>query len=118
MPYLLNTEISEKKPINVALSRIFGVGKNKIGLVCSYLGISKKTRMNSLNTEITNKIVNFVEKNIKINEELTTLINQSKEKEIKIKSYTGQRIKLKLPLRGQRTHTNAKTSKKKFIKTR
>jgi small subunit ribosomal protein S13 len=112
MPYLLNTEIPEKKQINVALSRIFGVGKKKSESICAFFGVSKKARMSMLNTEITNKIVNYIEKNMKINEELITLLNQSKEKEIKIRSYAGQRIKLKLPLRGQRTHTNAKTSKK------
>jgi small subunit ribosomal protein S13 len=112
MPYLLNTEINEKKRINVGLSRIFGVGLKKTEFVCSFLGISKKTRIKSLNTEITNKIVTYIEKNIKINQELTAFLNQSTEKKIKMKSYKGQRIKLKLPVRGQRTHTNAKTSKK------
>jgi small subunit ribosomal protein S13 len=112
MPYFLNTEIPEKKTIRVALSRIYGVGEKKTENVCFALGISKKARINCLNSNIRNKIINFVEKNIKINDELSRLLTQSKEKEIKIKSYKGQRVKLKLPRRGQRTHTNAKTVKK------
>jgi small subunit ribosomal protein S13 len=112
MAYILSTEISEKKSIKVALSRIFGIGQKKNEKICSYIGISKKTKMRFLNSDVKNRIINYIEKNIKINEELATLISQSKEKEIKIKSYKGQRAKLKLPRRGQRTHTNAKTSQK------
>jgi len=112
MPYILSTEIPEKKPIKNALSSVFGIGKKNSQEICFFFGVSNKTRMNRISIDVQNKISNYVEKNIRINEDLIRLLNQSKEKNIKMKSYKGQRAKLKLPRRGQRTHTNAKTVKK------
>jgi small subunit ribosomal protein S13 len=114
MSYILSTEIPERKSIKVALSRIFGIGRRENQKICLFVGVSKKTKIGFLNFEIKNRILNYVEKNLKINEELATLKSQSKEKEIQMKSYKGQRAKLKLPRRGQRTHTNAQTCKKVF----
>jgi small subunit ribosomal protein S13 len=112
MQYFLNKEIPEKKSVINGLTHVFGFGKTKSLNICEIFGLSKKTKIEHLNQNFRTKIIKYVTKNIKINDELIQSINQATEKEIKIKSYKGQRIKLKLPRRGQRTKTNAKTIKK------
>jgi len=112
MIYILNTEISNKKTTPIALQNIFGLGKKKCAYICYKLGISTKTPIKSLTPEIRNKIVSFVEKNIIIGDDLKQNLFQLKEEQIRLKCYKGQRAKFKLPRRGQRTKTNAKTVKR------
>jgi ribosomal protein S13 len=59
-----------------------------------------------------NKIVLYIENNIIIGDDLKQGLIQTKENQIRIKSYKGIRTKFRLPRRGQRTHTNAKTVKR------
>ena len=67
MVYILNTEISDKKKVNVALQKIFGIGKQKAIEICLFLGISEKTQIRELSTEIKNKIIIYIEDKIIIN---------------------------------------------------
>jgi len=112
MVYILNTEISEKKIVKIALENIFGIGRQKAIQICLFIGISKKTKIKELSAEIKNKIILYIENNIKIGDDLRQILTQIKENQIKIKCYRGQRAKHKLPRRGQRTHTNSQTVKK------
>jgi|SouAtlMetagenome_1021521.scaffolds.fasta_scaffold03025_7 small subunit ribosomal protein S13 len=111
MIYILNTEISDKKPIKIALQNIFGVGKAKSIQICTHLGISEKTSIKFLTSEMKNKIVLYIENEIEIGDDLRKTLTQLKENQVRLKCYKGQRAKFKLPRRGQRTHTNAKTTK-------
>jgi small subunit ribosomal protein S13 len=112
MVYILNTEISDKKKVYIALQSIFGLGLITSLNVCLFFGISKKATIKNLNTTLKNKIIVYVDKNIKINEDLKQFLVQNKEQQYRLKTYRGQRARFKLPRRGQRTHTNAKTAKK------
>ena len=112
MIYILNTEISEKKFFYIALSSIFGLGFKTTLKICSFFGISKKAKINNLNPILKNKIIIYIEKNIKITDDLKQFLVQIKEQQFRLKTYKSQRTRFKLPSRGQRTHTNAKTSKK------
>jgi small subunit ribosomal protein S13 len=112
MVYLLNTELSDKKKVVIALQNIFGIGKKKSTEICISLGISDSTKVKELSIEIRNKIVNYIENNIKIGDDLRQKLTQIRDNQIKIKCYKGQRAKYKLPRRGQRTHTNSRTVKR------
>ena len=112
MVYLLNTELPDKKGIIIALQNIFGIGKAQSIKICKFLGLCHKTKTHELSTEFRNKIVLFIEKNIIIHQDLKQMLLQTKENQIRIKCYKGQRAKYQLPRRGQRTHTNAQTVKK------
>lgn len=68
--------------------------------------------MNNLSVILRNQILVHIEKNIKINEDLKQTLAQLKEQQQRLKTYKGLRSQFKLPRRGQRTHTNAKTAKK------
>jgi len=112
MIYILDTEISNKKAIPLALQNIFGLGEKKSTHVCYKLGISTKTPIRFLTSEMKNKIIFFIEKNMVIGDDLKQTLFQLKEEQIRLRCYKGQRAKFKLPRRGQRTRTNAKTVKK------
>jgi small subunit ribosomal protein S13 len=112
MIYILNTEISNKKATSIALQNIFGLGKNKCAQICLKLGISKNTPIKLLTTEMKNKIIIYIENNLIIGDDLKQSLIQLKEEQIRLKCYKGQRARYKLPRRGQRTRTNAKTAKK------
>ena len=112
MVYLLQTEIIEKKSIVIGLQNIFGIGKKKALKVCLFLGLTRRTSLKQLTQDLKHKIVAFVEKNYKINDELKQVLVLIKEQQKRIKCYKGQRARFLLPCRGQRTHTNAKTVKK------
>jgi small subunit ribosomal protein S13 len=113
MIYLLNTELKNKKIVSIGLEAIFGVGKKKANEICNYAGISKDARVGDLPNVKKNLIINYIEREMEINEDLRQTLKLSNEKQKRIKSYRGQRAKYKLPRRGQRTHTNARTAKKK-----
>jgi len=112
MAYLLQTEILEKKSIAIGLQKIFGIGKKKAMKACLFLGLTNRTSLKQLTQDLKYKIVAFVEKNYKVNEELKQVLVLIKEQQKRIKCYKGQRARFSLPCRGQRTHTNAKTVKK------
>jgi small subunit ribosomal protein S13 len=94
------------------LRKIFGIGTKKSTKICLTLGISKKTPVKFLTTELRNRIILYIENNEVIGDDLKQNLNQIKEKQIRLRTYKGQRAKFKLPRRGQRTRTNAKTAKK------
>lgn len=112
MVYILNTEIQDKKVTKIALQNIFGIGKINSIKICISLGISEKTPIKFLTSEMKNKIIIYIENNLKIGDELKQKLTRIRENQIRLKCYKGQRAKFNLPRRGQRTHTNAKTSKK------
>jgi small subunit ribosomal protein S13 len=113
MVYLLNTEINDRKSIKIGLGSIFGVGEHRALKVCRSIGISGQTSMKSLSIELKNKIILYIENHFKIGDELRQRLSKIKEAQIRLKCYKGQRARHNLPRRGQRTHTNAKTVKKK-----
>lgn len=112
MVYILNTEIPNKKSIYIALQFIFGIGKKKSINICDYFGISKKINITTLTLKKKDQVILFIENSLRINEDLKQNLTQIKEQSQRLKTYKGVRSRLKLPRRGQRTHTNSKTVKK------
>jgi small subunit ribosomal protein S13 len=114
MIYILNTNLPNKKNIFTGLQYIFGIGENKSLKICKYVGISKNTPIKMLTLPIKTQIVFYIEKYIKVNENLKQFLSKIKEQQRRLKSYKGLRLDFKLPRRGQRTRTNAKTAKKSY----
>lgn len=114
MVYFLTTEIPSKKPVFIALQHVFGLGKKKTLGLLSLFGISKTAKIKTLSSVLKNKIIIYIEKNININDDLKQKLTQLKEQQQRLKTYKGQRSRFRLPRRGQRTHTNAKTAKKSY----
>lgn len=112
MVYILNTEISTTKPAFIALQKIFGLGQTTVLKIFNLFGISKRATIKRLTIPLKNKLIIYIEKNIIINEDLKQKLVSLKDQQQRLKTYKGLRSRFKLPRRGQRTHTNAKTVKK------
>lgn len=111
MIYILETELPENKSIYFSLTKIFGIGKFQSDLICKKIGLSHNSKLSELTSNQIIKLIKLIENSsLLINSNLRkykiTLIN----KLIQIKTYKGIRRLRGLPVRGQRTHTNAKTA--------
>ena len=113
MIYILESKLPENKPVYFALRYVYGIGKSKSLLICKKLGFSPNLKVNNLSNYKANQILKLTETlNFVLANNLKKYELLNKQHLISIKSYRGLRRKKGLPVRGQRTHTNAKTSKK------
>ena len=114
MIYLFESELSENKSIFFVLSYIYGIGKFNSSLICKKLGFAKNIKIENLSREQLNKLIHIIESlNIELGSDLKKLNLIKLKRLISIKSYKGLRRNQGLPVRGQRTHTNAKTARKR-----
>ena len=115
MVYLFESELPENKLVFLSLMHVYGLGKSISLLICKRLGFSKNLKVKHLSKEQINKLVKTIEN---LDKELASDLKKLKilatKKLVNIKSYKGLRKIKGLPIRGQRTHTNAKTSRKRF----
>lgn len=114
MIYIFESKLSENKSVFLTLKYIYGINKTNSFLICKKLGFSKNLKIKNLTKEQLNYLIKVLENlEIKIGSDLKKLKILKTKTLISIKSYRGLRIIKGLPVRGQRTHTNAKTSRKK-----
>ena len=113
MVYFLETEISNNQNSRKSLKSVFGIGQKKTNLICKKIGIAKNSKISDLSNSQLNNISQYV-----LNSEILITNNLKKEKIlslqrlVNIKSVRGLRKIKGLPVRGQRTHTNARTASK------
>ena len=113
MVYILETELLEKKSVYFSLTKVFGIGQFQSFLVCKKLGLSCNYKLSKLTPDQIVKLIKFIEKsNLLINSNLKKSKIMVAKKLVQIKAYKGIRKLRGLPVRGQRTHTNAKTASK------
>jgi small subunit ribosomal protein S13 len=113
MVYLFETKVPDNKSVFFALTYVYGIGKSNSLFICKKLGFSINFKVKDLSKEQINLLLNTIESlNIELGGDLKKLKLLNKKKLINIKSYRGLRRTQGLPVRGQRTHTNAQTSRK------
>lgn len=116
MVYLFETEISNSKKVKTSLKDVYGLGDTTTNKICSKLGISKNSRICDLPDFKIKQIVNFLDfSQLFISSNLKKKKIKVSKNLVSIKSVRGIRKLKGLPVRGQRTHTNAKTSRKRQI---
>ena len=114
MLYIFESDLPKNKSILFAIMYIFGIGKFHALLFCKKLGFSKNLKVKNLSKEQINKLIKFVElSDLVVVSDLKKLKLLKTKKLLSIKSYRGLRQKQGLPVRGQRTHTNARNSRKR-----
>jgi small subunit ribosomal protein S13 len=101
-----------KKPINIVLKQVFGLSFHLSNQICYSIGINSNILAINLNKSHWDKISSIVQNNYFIESELKKLIQDDINCLSRIVCYRGIRHNMRLPLRGQRTRTNAKTSRK------
>ena len=112
MPRLLGVDIPNNKKIEFALRYIYGIGPSRAALLCKESGTDPDTRAHVLSEEELNKIANLViEKGFLVEGDLRREVTANLKRLQAIRSYRGMRHARGLPVRGQRTQTNARTRK-------
>lgn len=109
MAYFLGTHLRDHKKMTYELSVILGLSRSAAERICVSLGWNPKMRVGSLTSAQINQILLAVDKDYICNLELRQSRYNILKSFLKLKSYRSRRHKRKLPVRGQRTHTNANT---------
>ena len=115
MARIAGINVPQTKVVHVALTYIYGIGKKFSNDICTKLSISKNKRVNSLTENEISKIREFIDKNYKVEGDLRREVSLNIKRLVDLATYKGSRHKKKLPVRGQRTHSNARTRKGKAI---
>ncbi len=111
MARIAGVDIPREKRLEIALTYIFGVGKTTSSQVCSATEVNPDTRVRDLTDEEVLRLRNWIDSNIKVEGDLRRDVAQEVKRKMEIGSYQGIRHRRGLPVRGQRTHTNARTRK-------
>ncbi len=111
MPRLCGVDIPAEKHIEIALTYIYGIGRATSIRILKELGIERTVRAKELSEDQLAKIGSHIEKNYVIEGSLRHERSQNIQRLKDIRCYRGQRHRAGLPVRGQRTRTNARTRK-------
>ena len=109
MARLAGVDIPNEKRIEIALTYIFGVGRTRAKETLAATGISPDIRVKDLTDEQLITLRDYLEANYKIEGDLRREVDADIRRKIQINCYQGQRHRKGLPVRGQRTKTNART---------
>ena len=115
MARISGVNIPTNKRIHIALTYIFGIGSKIAGDICSEASIDIAKRVNQLNDDEVNKIREIIETKHSVEGDLRRKISMDIKRLTDLGCYRGLRHRKKLPVRGQRTHTNARTRKGKAV---
>jgi len=115
MARIAGINIPPNKVVSIALTYIHGIGLHSSKKICDKLEIPQDIRVNSLTEDQVLKITDFINKNHKVEGDLRREVSLNIKRLMDIVAYRGTRHKKKLPVRGQRTHSNARTRKGKAV---
>jgi len=111
MARLVGVDLPREKRVEVALTYIFGMGLTRSHETLRATGVNPDTRVKDLKESELVQLKDFIEANYKIEGDLRREIQSDIRRKVEIQSYQGIRHRKGLPVRGQRTHTNARTRK-------
>lgn len=111
MPRISGVDIPADKRLVIALQYIYGVGIHTAETICKELRLNPSMRSRELSEEDAARINVFIEKNFPVEGQLRRQIQQSINRLKEVASYRGSRHRRSLPVRGQRTRSNARTRK-------
>jgi len=111
MARISGVDIPREKRLEISLTYIFGIGKPTAQRICAETGLDPNERVRNLTEEEVNQIRTWVDANLTVEGDLRRDVAQDIKRKIKIGCLQGVRHRKGLPVRGQRTHTNARTRK-------
>ena len=111
MARIAGVDIPREKRLEISLTYIFGIGRTSARTICEATGIDPDTRVRDLTDEEVNRIRAHIDGGMKVEGDLRREIDQDIRRKMEIGCYQGLRHRRGLPVRGQRTHTNARTRK-------
>jgi small subunit ribosomal protein S13 len=111
MARLAGVDLPAKKRTEIGLTYIYGIGRTRALSLCYRAGVNPDTRISDLTEEEVNKIRQFLEAEGSVEGDLRKETSMNIKRLIEMGAYRGLRHRRGLPVRGQRTHTNARTRK-------
>jgi len=111
MARISGVDIPREKRLEIALTYVFGVGRPTAKRICEVTGLDANTRVRDLTEDELNRIRVWIDQNITVEGDLRRDVQQDIKRKIEIGCLQGVRHRKGLPVRGQRTHTNARTRK-------
>jgi small subunit ribosomal protein S13 len=111
MARLSGVDLPRNKRMEIALTYIYGIGKTRAKEICSNVGIPSELRTDNLTDEQAAKIRAYIEANFKVEGDLRRETGLSIKRLMDVNCYRGIRHRKGLPVRGQRTRSNARTRK-------
>ena len=111
MARVVGVDIPNDKRVEIALTSIYGMGRTRARATIEAAGVDFQTRVKDLSESQLAAIREFVEANFRVEGDLKREVTGDIRRKVEIGSYQGSRHRKGLPVRGQRTHTNARTRK-------
>jgi len=111
MARIAGVDLPRDKRLEVGLTYIYGIGPTRARQILESTGVDGDTRIRQLTDDEVAQIRRFIESNYKVEGDLRREVQQNIKRKIEIGSYQGIRHRRGLPVRGQRTHTNARSRK-------
>jgi len=111
MARIQGVDIPREKRLVISLTYLFGIGSTTAARICEEVGIDPSTRVRDLTDAEVNKVREWIDANLEVEGDLRREIQQNIKRKIEIGSYQGVRHRKGLPVRGQRTQTNARSRK-------
>ncbi len=111
MARIAGVDLPRNKRIEIALTYIYGLGRHAASVVLQQAGISPDKKSDDLDENDVRKIRDAIEANYRVEGDLRRDVQLSIKRLVDLQCYRGSRHRRNLPVRGQRTHTNARTRK-------
>src|ERR671938_832455 len=111
MARIAGVDLPRDKRVDIALRYIYGIGPTRAYEIVTGTGIEGGTKVRDLSEEEVSRIREYIDRTYKVEGDLRREVAQDIKRKIEIGSYQGIRHRRSLPVRGQRTHTNARTRK-------
>ncbi len=111
MARILGVDLPREKRVEIGLTYIYGIGLTRAKKICAETGVNPDTRVKDLTEEEVVKMRDFIDENYTVEGDLRRETSQNIKRLMDIGCYRGLRHRKGLPVRGQRTHTNARTRK-------
>jgi small subunit ribosomal protein S13 len=111
MARIAGVDLPRDKRVDIALRYIYGIGPTRAYQIVAGTGVEGGTNVRDLSEEEVSRIREFIDRTYKVEGDLRREVAQDIKRKIEIGAYQGIRHRRSLPVRGQRTHTNARTRK-------
>lgn len=115
MARIAGVDLPREKRLEIGLTYIFGIGLTTSQMMCQSLDIDMNTKVRDLTDTEVSRIRSYIQSNLQVEGDLRRDVAQNIKRKMEIGSYQGIRHRRGLPVRGQRTHTNARTRKGKRV---
>jgi len=113
MARIAGVDLPNEKRLDIALTYLYGVGRANVRGILTKANLDPSRRMKTLTDDEVGKLTKIIEKEMMVEGDLRRTIGDNVKRLVEIKSYRGMRHSRRLPVRGQRTRTNARTKRGK-----